>query len=92
MAFFGMLDGCGGAEREFPSRFVWSRLIWARSPVCGWIWARSAGPKLRGEVVACIGLGALNVRGGGGEGDVFLTILFSVGLVSVRAILRISAA
>jgi hypothetical protein len=62
----GMLNGRGGAVREFPSRSVSFRLIWACFSLCGWIWARSAGPKLRGEVVACIGLGALNVRGWGG--------------------------
>ena len=45
VAFLGMVDGCGGAVGAFPFLFVSFDLIWARSPLCGWIWARSAGPK-----------------------------------------------
>ena len=58
----GMLHGRGGAVREFPPRFFPFRLIWAHFPLCGWIWARSAG-----QSADVFSLGMSDGRGGAGR-------------------------
>ena len=90
----GMLNGRGGADREFPFRLVWFRLIWAciLSPAVGFGRAQRGQNCVARLLHALVWARSMSGGGGGGGGDLFLTILFSVGLVSVRAILRISAA
>ena len=36
-----------------PSLLVWFGLVWARFPLCGWIWARSARPHQCADATVC---------------------------------------